>query len=118
MRCLQEIYWALLRRLKLHRGSFQKLDTGKSGVISLQLLCQTFHAAVYYVPLRNLILREASKDPQKYRYILLRVDLDSDFYFTAEGLQAFREIFVNYFDEAGFDYLCCGLCALSESAKK
>ena len=101
-RALKEFIRRYKRRAWLRRKGFEILytdpDAFRPTMLSLREICKLFHEEAYYVRLKNLIIREASKSPDKYKLVLLSVDDLDNLYLTHEGIQAFFEIFSDHFD--------------------
>lgn len=90
------------RRMWLRKKGFEILytdpDAFRPTMMSLREICKLFHEEAYYVRLKNLIIREASKSPDKYKLVLLSVEDLDNLYLTHEGIEAFFEIFSDHFD--------------------
>lgn len=90
------------RKAWLRKKGFEILytdpDAFRPTMLSLREICKLFHEEAYYVRLKNLIIREAAKSPDKYKLVLLSVEDLDNIYLTHEGIQAFFEIFSDHFD--------------------
>lgn len=99
---LREFIRKYRRKVWLRKKGFEILYTDPNAfhptLLSLREICRLFHEEAYYIRLKNLIIREASKSPDKYKLVLLSVEDLDNIYLTHEGIQAFYEIFSEHFD--------------------